>query len=407
MPSLSDKLKSLGVEVGTSNIPKPTRESSRQLLVDVFDGSWEETRSGDCFVVRKTYSFTKKHGNRKLYNPINLDLFSFLPGLENISSVSPENILYIDTETTGLSGGAGTYVFLIGAARINGNSFELAQFFLQDPANEPSQLSALDQFVNGIELIVSYNGKSFDLPRIRTRYLNHGWQTPFNKIMHIDLLHLGRRLWKDHLPGCSLGDLEFHILDIKRSSLDIPGWQVSEKFFEYLQTGDPAPLKNILYHNEIDVISLISLFSYISDRLSNPTAAKYKENQDLISIGKILAEVDENLAIEVIQKSLENPDLKTIYELAGKFILAKIYKKNTNFELAVPLWKDCANLEEPQSYIELAKYYEHKEANFEEAIHWTLSALDLYKNNNTYRKLFKEDAEYRLARLIRKQKQAL
>jgi uncharacterized protein YprB with RNaseH-like and TPR domain len=129
MPSISDQLKELGVKLGTSNIQPPSRSITRQSLIDVFDGSWEETKNGECFVVRKSFPLRKRHGNRQLYRKLDLKVFSFLPDLIGISDISPENILYIDTETTGLSGGAGTYVFIIGAAKIIDNCFEIAQFF--------------------------------------------------------------------------------------------------------------------------------------------------------------------------------------------------------------------------------------------------------------------------------------
>jgi len=405
MPSISDKLKNLGVQIGTSNVVPPSKSTSRQRLLDVLDGSWEKTRCGDCFIIRKTIPLIEIQKSRKFASILDLNIFSNLPNLEYITSVSRENILYIDTETTGLSGGAGTYVFIIGAAKVISNNIEFAQFFLQDPSSEASQLSALEDFVAGIELIISYNGKSFDIPRIKTRYSFHGWQSPFSDIMHIDLLHLARRLWKNHLPSCTLGDLEHYVLGITRSSLDIPGWQVSEKFFEYLQTGDPEPLLGVLYHNEIDVLSLISLLHYISDRLANPLYVDYKDQEDLVSIGEYLVHFDENQAIKVLSTALDNSSLRTENKISGLYSLAKLYKRRSNYELAVPLWKECANCMDPRSNIELAMYFEHKESDFAEAIHWTLSALEIYKSQpESFRPTNKEAAEHRLKRLIRKAK---
>jgi len=403
MPSLSDKLKELGVQVGASNISAPPQEGIRQRLIDVFDGAWEETRRGECFVVRKSISSSSIGPNSKKPLSPDLEIFSKLPGLKGIANVPADRILFIDTETTGLSGGAGTYVFLIGAAKIIEGKIELAQFFLQDPAKEPAQLSALEQFSSSTELIVSYNGKSFDLPRIKTRFKYHGWQMPFSDVLHFDLLHIVRRLWKRHLPGCTLGDLEHHILGLERSSLDIPGWQVSEKFFEYLQTGNPDPLKGVFYHNEIDVVSLISLLRYIADRLSNPLSSRFKDQHDLISIGEYLIPFDEIQAVKVLKKALKITSLDQSYKISGLQNLARIHKRAGDYRHAIPLWKECANLGDPFSQIELAMYFEHKDANFEEAIHWTLSALEIY-NSETGNLLAssKEAAEYRLARLIRK-----
>ena len=405
MPSLSDQLKELGVQVGTSNIPIPSKPKSNRNLIDVFKGSWEETRQGDCFVVRKSLALNQKHGSVSLAKFPDLSVFSAIPGLDGIAETPRENILFIDTETTGLSGGAGTYVFLIGVAKYHKKRLQFAQFFLQDPAKESSQLSALEDFASSSDLIVSYNGKSFDVPRIKTRYSFHGRQSPFDDMRHIDLLHISRRLWKRHLPGCTLGDLEYHILGLERSSLDIPGWQISEKFFDYLQTGDPDPLESVFYHNEIDVISLVSLLSYITDRLANPISPAFQEQHDLISIGEYLIHLQqENQAISVLNQALINKDIPDEIRITGLLSLANLHKRSARFDLAVPLWEECADLNDPRPHIELAKYYEHKKSDFQEAIHWTLTALELYHTTSTepQTSISIAEAEHRLARLKRK-----
>ena len=138
MPSLSDKLKELGVQVGASRITPGKKTISAQNLVDVLDGRWEDTRSGECFTVRKSIPAAGDNKDAVLHVLPVLEVFSHLPNLEGIADVSPESILYIDTETTGLSGGAGTYVFLIGAGRVINGQIEFAQFFLQDPATAVS-----------------------------------------------------------------------------------------------------------------------------------------------------------------------------------------------------------------------------------------------------------------------------
>ena len=386
-------------------MPKPQKQKSNRSLVDVFNGSWEETHHGDCFVVRKSIPLNQKHGSVSLTNFSDLSVFSGIPGLDGITKISKENILFIDTETTGLSGGAGTYVFLIGAAKYNKDGIHFAQFFLQDPANESSQLSALEDFASSLDLIVSYNGKSFDLPRIKTRYSFHGRQSPFDDMRHIDLIHIARRIWKRHLPSCTLGDLEHHILGLNRSSLDIPGWQVSEKFFEYLQTGDPESLERVFYHNEIDVISLVSLLNYITERLTYPISPPYQERHDLISIGEYLIHIQqEQHAISVLNQALINKDIPNDLRISGLLSLAHIYKRSENIDLAIPLWEECADLKDPRPHIELAKYYEHNKSDFQEAIHWTLTAIEIYQTSATelQTSISIAEAEHRLARLKRK-----
>ncbi len=408
MPSLSDQLKALGVQIGTSNLPKPSKSKLDRKLEDVLHGAWEETRRGDCFVVRKFIPYSQTHGTVPLANIPDLSLLSTIPSLTGIENLPKEDLLFIDTETTGLSGGAGTYVFLIGVAKYAENGIDFAQFFLQDPAAESSQLAALEDFVTSSKLIVSYNGKSFDLPRIKTRFSYSGSQSPFDGMLHIDLLHIARRIWKRHLPGCTLGDLEHHILELERSSLDIPGWQVSEKFFDYLQSGDPDPLKSVFYHNELDVISLISLLSYVADRITNPDSSKYHQRQDQISVGEYLIHLKQaDLAQTILDQALTNNDLPDELRINGLLNLANLHKKSEAFNLAIPLWKECAALRDPRPNIELAKYYEHKKADFQEAIHWTLSAKEIYHKTRSepFAANLISEAEYRLARLKRKMTQ--
>lgn len=405
MQSLSDKLKELGVQVGPANLKTNPKSPSSPQLVDFLPGSWENTSRGDCFVVRKNLPHSHIHGVRKLSQIPILDIFEALQLFKGISDIPLSQYLFIDTETTGLSGGAGTYVFLIGVAKYDEEGLDFAQFFLQDPANESSQLAALEEFSANTKLLISYNGKSFDLPRIRSRYLLHGWPAPFENIYHLDLLHIVRRLWKQHLPGCSLGDVENHLLGIKRSSIDIPGWQVAEIFFNYLQDGDPSSLESVFYHNEVDVISLVTLLSYITHRLSKPLSRVYSKSEDLITIGHYLSTINHSsMAIRVLSKALQIDHLSVNQKISAMSDLASLHKKTGAYEKSVPLWEACAALKDIQSSIELAMYYEHRKLDYQEAIHWTLSAFEMTQISPTPGKIseIKSSLKQRLNRLKNK-----
>jgi uncharacterized protein YprB with RNaseH-like and TPR domain len=405
MPSLTDKLRDLGVQVGASQIKTASKKSPGISLSEALEGRWETNRSGECFVVRKDYPFNHKHGNRSLSRLPDISIFEPVLSSTSLSDIPLEQFLFIDTETTGLSGGAGTYVFLVGAAKYDQDGIHFAQFFLQDPANEPCQLAALEDFCSSSKVLVSYNGKSFDLPRIKNRFLFHGWPAPFQDIYHLDLLHIVRRLWKTHLPTCTLGDIEYHLLGVERSSQDIPGWQVSEKFFEYLQNSDPEPLKSVFYHNEVDVISLITLLSYITDRLLKPLSKAYRDFDDLVPIGQYLYHLGRSdKAIEVISRAISSKSLSEYSLLSGLTSLASIHKKNDEYHSALPLWKKCADMNDIQSKIELAMYYEHQAADYQEAIHWTLSAQASMNTSRVLIKQYQQELDHRLNRLKEKEK---
>lgn len=405
MASLTEKLKSLGVQIGADKINAPSKSEPPLSLTGALDGCWEGTSEGDCFVIRKTFSPDFAHGALSLFQELNLEIFDEIPSLSGISSIPLDQFLFIDTETTGLAGGAGTYVFLIGAARFTNEGFHFAQFFLQDPANELAQLAALENFCASAKVIVSYNGKSFDLPRLKTRYKFHGWPPPFADVFHVDLLHIARRLWKSHLSSCSLGDIEHHLLGVTRSSLDVPGWQVASLYFDYLQFGDPAPLSSVFYHNEVDVISLITLLNYITSRLSNPLAAEYQSYDDLVSIGVYLAQHGRiQSAQSVLYHAVNNIDLPDHLIITAMSKLASLYKKEGNYSQAVPLWEEIASHDTLQAHIELAMYYEHNLNDYQEAIHWTLSAVETLSATpaSIQSDNIRADLDHRLFRLKRK-----
>jgi len=405
MPSLTNKLKSLGVQQGADKLKAPVKPVAFSRLVDVFNGSWENTINGDCFVIRKTFHAEYIHGNISLFNNLDLNILEGDPSLVGISTIPLDQFLFIDTETTGLAGGAGTYVFLIGAAKYKNGKFHFAQFFLQDPAAEPAQLAALDEFCSNTKVVISYNGKSFDLPRIKTRYKINGWPPPFENIYHLDLLHIARRLWKSHLSSCSLGDIEHNLLGKTRSSLDIPGWKVATVFFNYLSSGDPAPLSSVFYHNEEDVISLIALLKYILDRLSKPLSKKYLANDDLVSIGIYLAKQKlDDSGQSVLSHVVENIDLPDHLHTSALFHLASLYKKTGDYSKAIPLWEKIAFRDHIQAHTELAMYYEHKCFDYQEAIHWALSAVEVItkQSNSKERDKTLQLFDHRLSRLKRK-----
>jgi uncharacterized protein YprB with RNaseH-like and TPR domain len=406
MTSLTDKLKELGVQIGTSKVsPRHKTDRLKKDLTSAFPGRWESTSSGECFVIRRNLPVGFSHGSYKLSIPNKPEKLHIIQEIASVPAVQLSDFLFIDTETTGLSGGAGTYVFLIGAAKFIDGQIQFAQFFLQDPGQESSQLAALESFIASTRVIVSYNGKSFDLPRIKTRYRFHGWPNPFEDFYHLDLLHIARRIWKDHLPNCTLGELERQLLGLEREEHDIPGWEVSEYFFRYLQEGDPEPLKHVFYHNEVDVISLVALLGYIRDRLDNSQNDDRPVQGDLVSISKYLAvsgrrEQAKGVLTSILPLGVLDPQI----QLDGLELLGALYKKEQRFADAILQWKQAAELGSLESKIELAKFFEHRIADYQEAIHWTLSAIEtnqaLVRSGGN--QVLQAALEHRLQRLKRK-----
>ncbi len=206
MPSLADKLKSLGVDLGINDLAtKKTPRRENYPIERVLAGEWQSTPQGETFVVEARYQADFQQGSVPLRGDAPLEIIAAWAKEPELANLDLEQFVFIDTETTGLAGGTGTYTFMIGAGRFEGDEFRLAQFFLRDPAEETAQLAAFEQFVAPCEAIVSFNGKSFDMPLLNNRYIINGWPTPLKDAGHLDLLHLARRLWRGRPPRRTLG----------------------------------------------------------------------------------------------------------------------------------------------------------------------------------------------------------
>ncbi|HNO92949.1 MAG TPA: ribonuclease H-like domain-containing protein, partial [Anaerolineales bacterium] len=210
MSSLADKLKSLGVKTANT-LPTPPKPES-QSIDSVVAGSFISTPRGEAFVAEQAYDPTYVHGRFSPFSSFPLSFISQWANDPRIDQLPITKYAFLDTETSGVSGGTGTYAFLVGAARFVDGKFVIKQFFLRDPAEEPAMLEALINFLAPCEGLVTFNGKAFDAPLLVTRYSLHRIPVPFKNYAHIDLLPLARRLWRDRLPSRALKYIEEHVM---------------------------------------------------------------------------------------------------------------------------------------------------------------------------------------------------
>ncbi len=404
MPSLSDKLKALGVNLGADGI-KQREKTPKFPIESVVEGKEISTPFGEAYVIDEIYEYDP----RAEYVPLNfhasLEVLSKWIGDPNLTRFDPQSISFIDTETSGLAGGTGTYAFLIGIGTFTESGFNLSQFFMRDPFEEPAQLAAVLVALTNTEVLVTYNGKSFDIPLLNTRFITNGEPPPLITQSHIDLLHLARRLWRDRLPSRTLGSIEENILGLQRTEEDIPGWMVPTIYFDYIKTGDARPMKNVLYHNAMDIISLASLLNHISEILDDPYGGLVGEGIDLVSIAKIYEDLGEmDAAAECFAQGLEF-NLPMDIRKQAVFRWSIMEKRRSNYDKSMQLWQRAAEDEEIYAYEELAKVYEHKFKEYSQAIHWTelaISILDSPNFSQFDRSLWIPKFEYRLKRLRRK-----
>ncbi len=381
-PSLTDKLKSLGVKVGASEIkpppPKARRDSS---LEHVLDGRWLETRRGETFVVEQVYSTEYRHGHVPIRVESSLGGLAAWAGDERLSRLALSQLAFIDTETSGLSGGTGTYAFLVGAGRFVEDEFRLTMFFMRDPSEEAALLESLADFLAPCAALVTFNGKAFDAPLLRTRYTLQGIPCPFDGFSHIDLLPLARRLWRDRLPSRALKYLEEHIMQAPRGVEEVPGYEIPWLYFDYLRSGDAAPLKGVFYHNAMDVVAMAALLHLTAGMLDNPHGSEIAHGLDIIALAKLFEDLnrwdDAALLYERgLKTELPEPDF---WQAVRR--LAVLQKRRGDLETALKLWEQSAAEGHVYAHVELAKYYEHTRKDPTSALRWTLAAIGQTKNN--------------------------
>ena len=383
--------------------PKPKPES--HSIDSVVAGSFIPTPLGDVFVAEQTYPFDYIYGASPLVSSFPFSYISRWANDPLLSTLPLSKFAFLDTETTGLSGGTGTYAFLVTVGRFMEDQFVARQFFMRDPTEEPALLEGLGTFLAPCQSLVTFNGKAYDAPLLSTRYRIHQIPIPFEGYSHIDLLPLARRLWRDRLVSRRLKDLEVEVLGFKRSSEDVPGYEIPYKYFDYLDSGDARPLAGVFYHNVMDVIAMAALLAHMNDMIENPYEGKVQHGLDFVALGKLFEDLGHwDEAARLFERGLESNLTESDFGVAVKR-LSILQKKRGDLSEAVRLWEAAAGRGHLYAFIELAKYYEHKERNVKSALKWTKAAgkrLDKLDLEEYLRKFWGAEIERRMERLNRK-----
>ena len=296
----------------------------------------------------------------------------------------PERALFLDTETTGLSGGAGTVAFLVGLGRVENGRFAVYQYLMPNYGAEPLLLEKCAALIRQAETLVTFNGKSFDVPLLRSRFVMCRMDDPTEGLPHLDLIHPARRAWKLRLKDCSLGHIEEAVLGIRRER-DIPGEQVPERYFSFLKTGDMALLNDIVEHNRQDIATLGALLA----RLSRAYAAPLEQTSmlDVFSLGRALEKRGERAEAGTCYRlaARERP-LSTMARLRERHVassanrqLSLMLRAGRDWDEAERVWREMIDRRQMGifPYVELAKLYEHRFGDPREALRLTEAALGL------------------------------
>ena len=240
-------------------------------IADILAGEWIESREGNVLAVDRYYAADRLHGRVRI-GDIVATIENGCESLQLLGCAWPgrdprpytTQLCFFDLETTGLAGGAGTQAFLVGTAVLEEGGIRVRQFLLPGFQHERALLAMVADWSTRAGTLVTFNGRTFDVPLIETRYLLHRLPFPLGEMPHLDMLHPARGLWKARptIAGpalddesCRLSVLERHLAGYHRIG-DVPGFEIPSRYFRFVRTGDVHGLEAVMEHNRIDLISL-------------------------------------------------------------------------------------------------------------------------------------------------------
>jgi uncharacterized protein len=296
------------------------------------------------------------------------------------AAADPEKWLFLDTETTGLAGGTGTYAFLVGIAWWDSGGLQVEQLMMRDFSEEYSLLVELAERIAERPVLVTFNGKSFDWPLLESRYLmTRNIRVP-ELAAHLDLLHPARAVWKLRLGSVRLVELERHVLDAPRLGWhrdeDVRSSLIPQFYFDYLRGGSPGPLAGVVRHNRMDLRGLAALFTKLNSLLS---AEQREETEalDLFGLSRYLQKRGEATLAESACVAARGRGLPVAYDAQAKSELARMAKRRGEHAQAAEIWQELVQDGECRSHAceELAIYYERRAKDFRKALEFALMGL--------------------------------
>lgn len=288
-----------------------------------------------------------------------------------------ERCLFLDTETTGLSGGAGTVAFLVGIGYAEGDDFVVEQYLMKDYADEADMLDQLARRMERFDAVCTFNGRNFDLPLLQTRFTMCRMRDRWRDMEQLDLLYPARRTWKKRIGSCRLSRVEELILNAPREG-DLPGSEAPRRYFEFLRTGDMGLLEEVVEHNRQDIITLGTLLAHLCALYAHPE--QEKNRADLFSMGRSLENQGElSTARELYRIAAIPAPAGSISALTGNSVAAEaawrmylLARKNRDEEVMRQILEQMALRRQLRDkiYVELSKLYEHRYKNYRRALRY-------------------------------------
>jgi uncharacterized protein YprB with RNaseH-like and TPR domain len=388
------------------------KKSWQKGLPELLGGELNRNIYGECIVVEKEFEADLEEVFEESFE-FKGETVARLANDLSLSGFDIQKTVFLDTETTGLAGGTGTYAFLVGLGFFKNDLFKLKQYFMRDLHEEKALLLSLQKDLERFDFVVSYNGKRYDIPLLNTRFIVNRIRFESGNLLHLDLLYPTRRVWKRRLADCSLSNVESRILNVYRKS-DVPGEMVPQIYFDFIRLGETQLLKRVFDHNAYDIVSMVSLLKALCICFDNPETEKVLDPVDLYSLGRF------HFLSGETQKSIRFFNLASQGSLDDELTLetgklcSLAHKKLGGWREAEEIWLNLIK-KHPEnffSYEELAKYYEHKVKDYPEALSFVNKAIKRIDINSFLEDDFKtkdvrDSFSYRKRRLERKLKPSL
>lgn len=380
--------------------PVYTRREDAVSLKDMMLGEEIQNACGKFFISDSYFSGSSKHGSRRIGEISSLDMnaVALLANNPDMAFLHCTDALFLDTETTGLTGGTGTFAFLIGLGWFENDTFCTKQIFARDFSEERASLSFLLDLAGEKSFIVSYNGKAFDVGLLSTRFILNRLPDTLANMPHLDLLHPARRLLGHRLENNRLITMEKEILGVHRKG-DIPGSEIPQRYFDWLRNRDARLLTDVFEHNRLDIVSISALSVHLAELLNydRDIASGSGEHADLLAAAKLfLARGNSSGARKILELLIQSEYLHVALE--ARKTLSLIYKRSGRWRDAVRIW-EMMLLNDPGNFTaaeEMAKYFEHREHDLPKAINIVNEALNL----SSYKTITERNAlAHRLKRL--------
>ena len=415
---LKRRLRELGVVKGVRNLQTSDAQSGKPIE-DLVSGRFHTTSRGQCFVAEARYPPDYAHGDLTLSAFLDLSprAVARVEQDERVAEVDLRKVCFLDTETTGLSGGTGTMAFIVGLGYFVEDGFRLEQYFLRDPGDEPAMVEALMESFPEFEALVSFNGRCFDVPIIENRFILARVVPPLRDKVHVDLLHPARRLWRYALSSCALTSLEREVLGVRREQADVPSGIIPLLYRDYLRTGDARDMQRVLYHNQVDILSMVTLAARLCRAYVDPWREGGWQGQRALSGAEYYAlgrwYEDSGLradAERAYRSALQlSPKQGSTLRTRALRELAYLLKRSERRAEASVLWQQLAaedrdGIDGVLAHVELAKYLEWYTGDLLRAAKWTAEAIERVAawGPGMRRQDELADLRHRLSRLKRK-----